>query len=232
MSYIKSRARKEFENEANKLLKLAKKVSYKSSPLTYDHQLLINQSCIFLLSARIEDYTKNIVEDLMYSYKSKGASLRQVHKTTRTKTLLDSQVAYFRSYYNSSDERNLLRSISIDCSFYKILDDAQPFVTQIKANNIIGTNKYPSIKNLKILYHRLGINDITVELNRKAKKDIQTSIESFLSLRESIAHQGAPAVTYIDVERHFKNIQEALNYLDRILYSHIRTTSGEIFWTK
>lgn len=231
MPYSKSRARRDFETESNKLLKLAKKVSFKSSPLTYDHKQLINQSCIFLLSARIEDYTKNLVEDLIYSYRTNGATLQQIPKNVRTKVLLDKQVNHYRTYYNSSDEKALLKSISIDNSFYQLLDDTIAFSTQVHSSNIIGTNKYPSIKNLKILYNRLGIRDIINELHRKAKKDISTAIESFLSLRESIAHQGAPAITFNDIERHFKNINEAINYLDRVIYSHIKNESGENYWT-
>lgn len=80
------------------------------------------------------------------------------------------------------------------------------------------------------MYYRIGINDIVTDLNRSAKKDIKTAIESFLSLRESIAHQGAPAITYTDIERHFNNIYEAVNYIDRIVYSHIKKESGEFFW--
>lgn len=230
MPYSKSRARNEFEIEANKLLKLAKKVSYKSSPLTYDHKQLVNQSCIFLLSARIEDFTKILIEDLLYNYRNKGATLKHIPKNTRTKTLLDKQVSFYRSYYNSSDERTLLRNIAIDSNYYSIMDDTTNFTTQIYPSNIIGTNKYPSIKNLKILFYRIGIDDITNDLNRKAKKDVRTNIESFLSLRESIAHQGAPAVTYNDVERHFGNIIEAINYIDRVVYSHIKKESGDVYW--
>lgn len=231
MPYSKSRARKDFEMESNKLLKLAKKVSFKSSPLTYDHKQLINQSCIFLLSARIEDYTKNLIEDLIYSYRTNGAILEHIPKNVRTKVLLDKQVNHYRTYYNSSDEKVLIKNISIDNHFYQLLDDSVAFSTQVHPSNIIGTNKYPSIKNLKILYNRLGIKDIINELHKKAKKDITTAIESFLSLRESIAHQGAPAITFNDIERHFKNINEAINYLDRVVYSHIKKESGEIYWT-
>lgn len=231
MPYSKSRARIEFESASNKLLKLAKKVSYKSSPLTYDHKQLINQSCIFLLSARIEDYTKNLIEDLIYSYKSNGATLKLVPKNLRTKTLLDSHVPFFRNYYNSSDERALLKNISIEKSQYQIIDETQVFISQVQSSHIIGTNKYPSIKNLKILYYRLGIDNIITELNRKARKDMQTAIESFLSLRESIAHQGTSAITFNDLERHFKNIDETINFIDRIVYSHIAKESGEKFWT-
>ena len=231
MPYSKSRARKDFETESNKLVKLAKKVSFKSSPLTYEHKQLINQSCIFLLSARMEDYTKNLIEDLIYSYRTNGALLQHIPKNVRTKVLLDNQVNHYRTYYNSSDEKALLRNISIDNHCYQLLDDNVAFSTQVLPYNIIGTNKYPSIKNLKILYHRLGINDIIKELHRKAKKDITTGIESFLSLRESIAHQGAPTITYNDIERHFKNINEAINYLDRIVYSHIKKESGDTYWT-
>lgn len=231
MPYSKSKARSDFELESYKLLKLAKKVSYKSSPLTYEHKQLINQSCIFLLSARIEDYTKNLIEDLFYNYRTKGATLANIPKSIRTKVLLDKQVNHFRAYYNSSDEKVLLKNISIDNNYYELLDDTIVLSNQIHSSNIIGTNKYPSIKNLKILFHRLGINDILNELHKKAKKDITTAVESFLSLRESIAHQGAPAITYIDIERHFKNINETINYLDRIVYSHIKKESGEAFWT-
>ncbi|WP_343703226.1 HEPN domain-containing protein [Chitinophaga sp.] len=231
MPYSKSRARKEFEIEVNKLLKLAKKVSYKSSPLTYGHKQLVNQSCIFLLSARIEDFTKNLIEDLLYSYRSKGATLNAIPRNIRTKTLLDRQVNFYRSYYNSSDERSLLKSISIDSPYYGIIDNAANFTNQVFPTNIIGTNKYPSIKNLQILYFRVGINNIISDLNRKARKDIKTNIESFLSLREAIAHQGAPAVTFNDVERHFKNMVEAINYLDRVVYSHIRKESGDKYWS-
>ena len=230
MPYTVSRARVEFSTEINKLQKLAKKVSYRSSPLSYDHKQLINQSCIFLLSARMEDYTKNLMEDLMYSYKTNGATLAQIPLNLRTKTLLDKQVTPFRNYYNSSDERILIKSISITNNYYEIMDDANIFTSQIHPSNIIGNNKYPSLKNLKILYYRLGINDITMELNRKAQKDIKTSIESFLSLRESIAHQGAPAITFEDILRHFKNIREAISLIDRIVFSHITSESGQIFW--
>jgi hypothetical protein len=231
MPYSKSRARKDFEAESNKLLKLAKKASFKSSPFTYDHKQLINQSCIFLLSARIEDYTKNLIEDLIYSYRTNGAILEHIPKNIRTKVLLDKQVNHYRTYYNSSDEKTLLKSISIDNPFYQLLDDTVAFTTQVHPSNIIGTNKYPSVKNLNILYNRLGIKDIINELHRKAKKDITTAIESFLSLRESIAHQGAPAITFNDIERNFKNINEAINCLDRVVYSHIKKESGETYWT-
>lgn len=231
MPYSKSRARNDFESESFKLLKLAKKVSYKSSPLTYEHKQLINQSCIFLLSARIEDYTKNLIEDLFYSYRTKGATLANIPKSVRTKVLLDKQVNHFRTYYNSSDEKLLLRNISIDNNYYELLDDSIILSNQIHSSNIIGTNKYPSTKNLKILFYRLGIKDILNELHIKSKKDITTAVESFLSLRESIAHQGAPTITYVDIERHFKNINDTINYLDRVVYSHIKKESGETFWT-
>lgn len=230
MPYSKSRARTDFENESNKLKKLAKKVSYKSSPLSYEHKQLINQSCIFLLSARMEDYTKSLVEDLMYCYKTKGALLQNLPKNVRTKALLDKQINHFRSYYNSSDEKSILTKIAIDNSYYEITNNLTQFKSQILPANIIGTNKYPSIKNLKILYYRLGISDITKELNKRAKKDITTALDSFLSLRESIAHQGAPAITFNDIQRHFENIVETINQIDRIVYTHIRKESGEMYW--
>lgn len=230
MPYSKSISREDFETEHLKLKKLAKKISYNSSPLTYDHKQLIYQSCIFLLSARIEDYTKNLIEGIIFNYRSKGANLSTLPINIRTKAFIDSQLGHFRNYYNSADEKKLIKNVLIKNRAFEIIDDAIVLTNQINAGHVISNNKYPSIKNLKILYHRIGIEDIVSKINANSKRDLKTSYESFLSLRESIAHQSSSSITFDDLERHFQNVILYVNHIDRIVYTHITKESGSTFW--
>jgi hypothetical protein len=230
MAYSRSNAREEFESEASKLKKLAKKVSYLSSPFSYDHKQLIYQSCIFLLSARIEDYTKNFIESIFFNYKIKGATLSQIPENSRIKALIEIQKVHFKNFYNQEDEKKLIKNLSLKSGTYNLVFDNVIYTNQVKAGHVIGTNKYPSIKNLNKVYNRLGIDDIVVKINIKAKKDLKTSFESFLSLRESIAHQSTSNLTYLDIERNFNNVLEFVQYIDRIVYSHICEISSSQFW--
>lgn len=230
MAYSKSLAREELDLEALRLKKLAQKISYNNSPLTYDHKQLIYQSCIFLLSARVEDYTKNFIESILYNYRNKGAQLKQIPENSRVKAIIDNHKDHFKSYYNQEDEKKLITKLKLANTSYQLIFDDNVFTNQIKPHNIIATNKYPSLKNLNKVYNRLGIDNIVGKINEKSGKDLKTAFDSFLSQREAIAHQSSTSLTYDDIKRHFSNCLEFINWIDRIVYSHICKTSSSIFW--
>jgi hypothetical protein len=133
-------------------------------------------------------------------------------------------------YLNSGDEGKLLARLSPQMNHYKILNDNDLFSNQITPNLIIGTKKYPSIKNLNLLYNRIGINRILIEIQKKGKKDYEMMLKSFLDVRETLAHQKAPNITFDDVIRHYRNISEIVGMLDRVTYSYLLKRSGSRFW--
>lgn len=230
MPYIRSQARDDFETGTNSLKKVAKKVSYKSSPLKYEQKMLIFQSTIFLMSARIEEYSKVLIEKIIFNFRSKNALMSEIPENIKTKALIDNQLTHYRNFNHNPNERKLLEKISCEKEYYDILNPTNSFSNSIRANNILATNKYPSVKNLKILFFRLGINDIFNEVASKGQKDYKSQLESFLSVREAIAHQVPPTLTYQDVERHLENLTDLINKIDRVVYSHIVKTSGEAYW--
>ncbi|WP_339680708.1 HEPN domain-containing protein [Cyclobacterium marinum] len=230
MSYKKSQARIDFETGTKSLKQVAKKVSYKSSPLNYDQKLLIFQSSIFLMSAKIEEYTKVLIEKIIFNYKSKNAFMSKIPVNIRTKALIDNQLVHYKNFNHNTDERKLIEKINCAKSYYEILNPDNCFSNYINSENVIATNKYPSVKNIKILYFRIGINDIFNEVAKRGRKDYKSQLESFLSIREAIAHQEAPVLTYQDVERHLDNLVDLIRKIDRVVYSHIIKSSGEIFW--
>ncbi len=232
MPYSKSRSRQSFELNLKKLRELSKTASYKKSQFSYDHKNLVCQSAIFLACASIEEYLKNFFEDLIFEFKSNSAKLSEVPSNARVLKLLNSQTQIIKSFVFNGDETKTIKSLNNSWSNYEIIDDNKILTHHITARDIIGTKKYPSSKNLKVLYNRIGIPDILKIIEAKGHKDYKSLLESFLSVREAISHQAAPTVTYDDVKRHFKNILDLINQMDRVKYSHIVKISGDKFWPK
>lgn len=230
MPYSKSRSRQAFESNLRRLRELSKTASYKKSKFCYDHQNLIYQSAIFLACASIEEYLKNFFEDLVFEYNNNAAVLSNLPSNLRALRLLKMQNNILKVFFLNGDEFKSIEAIKKSWDNYKVTNDSELLSSHITSHLIIGTNKYPSIKNLRLLYNRIGVNDVLNKISVKGKKDYKSQLESFLSVREAISHQAAPTLTNDDVKRHFKNILDIINQLDRIKYSQIVKVSGRIYW--
>lgn len=87
---------------------------------------------------------------------------------------------------------------------------------------IVGNRKYPSVKNIKAIFNRIGVPNIFHRLNAITKRDSEKVLQSFLDIRQAIAHQSPPNLTYPDVRSYIRNVQGIVRALDRILYTHGR----------
>ena len=231
MAYSKSKARKEFESTLDELLSLSRGISYQKFKLSYAHKNLIYQSSIVLLSSAIEEYLRVFVEDLFYSYKLKNATLSQIHASSRSFSLFNNQRAFYEAFIHTRDEPKILERLDIKNSCFTVINDNETFINQVDSKKIVFDKKYPSVKNIKILYNRLGIKNVFGIINPKGGKDYAFILTSFLDIRETIAHQESTDLTFNDVKRNFFYIGELINQLDRVSYSMVCSTSGKKFWT-
>lgn len=231
MPYRKSKARKEFDEKSVELLRLARQISFKNVLLSYEHKNLIFQSSIVLLCSSIEEFLRVFVEDLFFSYRSNNARLGDVPLNPKTYTLFQKQRSIYEGFVQNRDESKILEKLAItNTLIYSVLDSSSVLTNHIDAHVILKERKYPSPKNLKVLFNRLGIKYIFDQLNRKGQKDYELLLRSFLDIRETIAHQESTALTFTDVQRHFSNIGDFIDKADRVLYSHICSESGEKYW--
>ncbi len=230
MPYKKSKARKEFEQSLEELFSLARSISYQKIKLSYDHKNLIYQSSIVLLSSAIEEYLRVFVEDLFYSYKINNSTLSQIHRNSRSFSLFSNQRAFYEAFVHTRDEPKILDKLDIKNFCFSVINDHETFVNQIDAKKIVFDRKYPSVKNIKILYNRLGIKNIFSVINNKGGKDFGFILTSFLDIREMIAHQESTDLTFTDVKRNFIYINEFINQLDRVAFGMVCSTSGNSFW--
>ncbi|MFT4850454.1 MAG: hypothetical protein ACI83B_003011 [Sediminicola sp.] len=230
MAYSRSRSRCSFEELLGNLLLLSRKASFKSSGFSYEHQNLIYQAAIFSICAGIEEYSKNFFEDYIFECVRGGITFDKIPLNLRLISLLKGQKDLFKQNLFNGDEAKTLKKMASSMSVYDVYQDDFVLNQSIVAGTVLGTNKYPSIKNLKIVYNRIGISDIFSELHRKSQSDITSQLSSFLDIREAISHQTPSSLTYTDIKRHLSNLKNIINYLDRIKYSHLSKISGVGCW--
>ncbi len=231
MPYSRSRARREFETNYIKLLSLARQISYKNVKLSYDHKNMIYQSSMVLLCSSLEEYLRVFIEDMFYRYRTNGASLSEIPLNPRTFSLFHKQRTIYEAFIHNRDETKVLEKLKIsNPSLYAVIDDNEIYTNHVDAKSIVNDKKYPSPKNIKILYNRIGVKNIFSETNRIGKKDYDFILRSFLDVRETIAHQESTDLTFEDVKRNFENIKDFLDKLDRTTYKHICNVSGQRFW--
>ncbi|MBS3915235.1 MAG: hypothetical protein KG003_12115 [Bacteroidetes bacterium] len=231
MPYSRSKARREFETTYLELHSLAKQISYKNVELSYDHKNMIFQSSMVLLCSALEEYLRVFIEDMFYKYRLNGASLSEIPINPRTFSLFHKQRTIYEAFIHNRDETKVLEKLKIsNASLYAVIDDDEIFANHVDAKSIVNDKKYPSPKNIKILYNRIGIKNLFSETNRLGRKDYELILRSFLDVRETIAHQESTDLTFADVKRNFENIKDFLDKLDRTTYKHICNVSGQRFW--
>lgn len=231
MSYTKSRARVLFEQKVDELLVLAR-ANKKLTGLTYDQKNKVYQSCVIFLCSAIEDYQKSIIEDCFYQMIQQHVQIANIHVNTRAYVLIKKLVGNFRNYlFDKKNEKTTISNISNNTEMIrKLTTNEDTFDMTWLHKEIWGDKKYPSIKNLAILYNRLGIANIFASLNSKGQKDYKTKLESLTSIRESAAHSSGVAVTYNDVKENCAFVKNFIYMLDKELYSHFSHLAGVTVW--
>lgn len=62
--------------------------------------------------------------------------------------------------------------------------------------------------------------------------NFKNQLESMLSIREAIAHTGSTTVTYTDFIGHIDIVDDFINRLDRVLYTHCCIEAGSQYWPR
>lgn len=235
MSYSKSNAKVVFDGFAGQLKTLAKSTNaIPAAILSYNHKDLIYKSLVVLLCSSIEEYHKTFVEDWFYKLRVSGAHMDKVPVNARMLGFLNNTEHHYKNFlFDRDSEKNIIEKLSKNKDVLKkYVDDSELFDMSWLAKNVWSNKKYPSTKNIATLYNRLGINNIFGVLSALKHRDYKVQLDSFLSVRESIAHAGAGAVTYDDVKGHIKFINELIYLLDKELYKHCCQSAGSAFWPR
>jgi len=235
MSYSKSNARVVYDTVSIQLLSLAS--STKALPLatlSYSHRDLIYKSIIVLICSSIEEYHKTFIEDWFYRLKTSNVQMDKIPMNARMLGFLHSTEHTYKNFlFDRDSEKDIIDKLAKSKHVLKkYVDDTESFDISRLSKIVWSNKKYPSVKNVATLYNRLGISNIFNVLSALKHKDYKSRLDSLLSVRESIAHAGAGAVTFADVERHIKFVDDLIHELDRVLHKHCCKIAGITNWPR
>lgn len=231
MPYTKSTSRCVFEEITNELLAQAKQSNMKKHYYASSIIQLVYKAAIFQTSAALEQYIESVIEDWVSlikktNKKSKHLPKEAIHYLISKKRLND----YIR-YLLDKNESDFINRMISNSSILQLVDpdaDVSAFLTN---KVLIGDRKYPSVRNYRMVFFRVGIPNIFKALGEKGKGNYQDILQSFNDIRNEIAHEySSKQLAIEDVKDQIYNMQALVQYTDRILYSHISKVSGNDCW--
>jgi len=205
MRYTKSKALIQFESNIEDLL--SKCIEGKNTKVSYNLKTLAFQGAILLTCSALENYFKSLIDDWLFSLKSQNATFINLPIKTRKVIYIRNQNTLFKSFNFNGNEHEAASKLNLNTLAFIILDDSACLPAYIKGHHIYGNKKYPSVDNIKKLFSTLDVENIFKYMNKRYERNYELDIESFLGIREALAHEFPPNVTYRDTKRHLVNIQ-------------------------
>lgn len=228
MPYSKSKALKQFELATDSLL--AKCSECKSAKVSYDLKTLAFQGVILLTCSSLENYLKSLVDDWIFQLKFQNATMANIPDKTRRILYIRNQSGIFKGFTFSGNESEASSKIKFDQFAFLLSVDSALIPSYMKGVHIYVNKKYPSIENIKKIFSTLAIEDIFRIMHTRFRKNYSLYLESFLGIRESLAHEFPPDVSYFDAKRQLTNMRTMTRKIDSIAFSHLSKNSGNRYW--
>ena len=231
MPYSKSFARNDFNNISKYIKTQSKTAKQRNRNIPHDIQQFVYRAAIFQISAALEEYIKAIFDAWMFKVDNASLPLSKIPKELTTLFVARRQISHFKRDFLESNEPNLIKSLISDTTIEKCYDPNTVAYEIFRQSDFVSDKKYPSVKNLPVLFKRFGIHNIFDELAAKGKKDYKMILKSFSDIRTEIAHQHpTPDLTHGDVLNQLIRLEDTVDKIDRVLWSHIRKVSGSQCW--
>jgi hypothetical protein len=230
MPYTVSLARSEFLKQTDTLVLHARAGTNKKSGTMPTHIMqLVFQAAIFRTSALFEEYLKDSVSDWFLLADKSGLTCSSMPVNLKWFLVSQAHSPAYREFYFQNDEKKLLEKLNVAPPNI-LLSASDPIAGILNSDIVIGNRKYPSIKNIKALFNRIGVPNIFDRLDAITRRDSEKILQSFLDIREAIAHQSPQSLTDSEVKTHIRNVQGIVRALDRVLYSHVMAHHGRKCW--
>lgn len=229
MAYRRSSYRNAFDAQADDLLRKAKKAQglSKTYPELRD---AVFQCAVLLVVAALETYLKLLVKSWIQSVRTNNLG----HVTpidARAFIAAKKLKRNFALFQYNGDEKALYTSLMSETDLWPFLSGGAALPPFFQGKALYDGVAYPSSKNVKKLFARLGIKDMIARLSRNLSRDVEVLIDGIQSIRTALAHSSPPPLTIGDVERHLADCKSLVGSIDRIFCAHVLKHGGPTCWT-
>lgn len=229
MRYSRSFYRNSFDARINFLVKKARR-AHRLKASDADIRDLVFQSAIFLTGAAIETYIRLLVEAWIQRIRLHDMG-SQTPSVARAYIALRRLESSFAKYQYNGDERTLYMSLQAEGALWPLLAGDSSLPSFFEGKALHDGTTYPSHKNIKRLFARVGIDNMLDRLSRNLSRDAEALIENFQSVRTALAHSSPPTITILDVEARLSDSKALIGAIDRIFHGHVMRHGGSDCWS-
>jgi hypothetical protein len=233
MPYQKGKARLTFETDISRELLLLRRASA-SKVRDVDLRGYLLSSIIAKGSVALELYLEKIFSDWFSKIQSVPAKNRLISGQLRVFLLTHKHVNdHLLRFLAMKDEGIYLDAVggSLGAPEWRMFDDAAN-VPNTDMMSVIENRRYPSPKNIRRVFRRIGIPNVFAQLNAAGRTDIEALIRSYNDVRNDFAHDGViVGVNAADVRKKLRDLGRIVNAVDRVMHRFVYQTCGAAFWT-
>lgn len=189
---------------------------------------------IFLAHATLENYVSDIFSGFANGLQSSPIKGSQLPENLQAHLFLNriDKTKVYGAAIGTHSEVDSLTSIakSLKNNAGTVVDNSAT-IFRFTGKDIFTTYKYPSVDNIKKIFHRVGEPKIFTKLDILLKGSSQGLLESLGSLRNQLAHTGQiPGVSPSDVIKRIEDVELFISAVDRVMYKILITFADQKTW--
>lgn len=221
MSYRRSRARREFEQQLDQTLVELTRLYPAASRLPGPGGSRLLAAYYVFAFAQMEVYVKTVVEDAIQAVQAAAPPLSQlpdlmvgylIHRG-------DELGAQYRRFSTSEDEAALL--VKVAGTVRKVAAwHAGGSAISLDSSAFLDKKKYPSPRNMSQLFRRLGMSNLWAVASAAGRFNAELTLTSLNDLRTAIAHDG-----HVPVEFGMRDFRERLDSMRAFVAALDRCTA-------
>lgn len=226
--YRCSEARNEALDRLRELKAGANAASVKSVPRSVRD--MTYQSAIFQASSTLEEYIKQIFDHWIFELKKNKLYGKNIPEQARLSYLGREMRDMFHDTKSTESEQIFAKRLGNRLDLIEFVIGESTIPPYIDGSFAYKDKKYPSPKNIRVLYSRIGCDNVFNKLSMKMKSNAELKLQAFNDLRTSIAHGNPTSITLIDVRRNLDDVALFIKHLDRISHMEFSKEFGGGVW--
>lgn len=188
------------------------------------------QSAIFQASATLEDYLKQIFDHWLFELKRHSLTGANIPQRARFSYFGRELSDAFSKFVYAGDEKDLAERLENKSHIIEFAMGYCEISPHLTGEFAYKDRKYPSVKNIKKLYERIGCDNIFDRLSKEMRTNAELKLRAFNDVRTAIAHGTPPSLTLIDVERNLDDVALVIRSLDKINHKEFSKDFGGGVW--
>lgn len=232
MPYRKSKARLVFEADISRELVLLRRAGA-TKIKDLDLRGYVLSSVISKGSVSLELYLEKVFSDWFAKLRTVPAANSVISPQLRAFLITHKHVnEHLMRFLAMKDEGVYLDAVAgtLAAPEWQMLDAASN-IPNADLMSVIREKRYPSPKNIRRVFRRIGVQNFRSKLNSAGRTDIEALIQSYNDVRNDFAHDGIiVGANATDIRKKLRDLIRVVNAIDRVLHKFVHDTCGGAFW--